>query len=178
MKANKERYEVILAGSGGQGLVLSGIILAEAAILEGNNVVQTVSYGIATRGGFSMAEVIIDKKEIIFQQVQNADIVLTFTDEAMEKFQSLLDKGTTIVYDTTLLKTQRGERLHGHPFTDMASKMCNVGMANIIALAYMAMINGMVGTESLTAVVKKRFSGKMLDMNLNALQAGIDLAVR
>ncbi len=61
-KEKKERYEVILAGSGGQGLVLSGIMLAEAAILEGKNVVQTVSYGIASRGGFSMAGVIIDTR--------------------------------------------------------------------------------------------------------------------
>ena len=134
----KERHEVIMAGSGGQGLVVSGIMLAEAAIIEGKNVVQTVSYGIATRGGFSMAEVIIDREEIIFQQVQNADIVLALTEEAMEKFQSLADSGAEIFYDTTLLKERRGEHLYGHPFTDMASRIGHVGMANIIALGCMA----------------------------------------
>ncbi len=176
MSASKERYEVILAGSGGQGLVVSGIMLAEAAILEGKNVVQTVSYGIATRGGFSMAEVIIDREEIIFQQVQNADVVLALTEEAMEKFQALLGRGTAVVYDTTLLKTRQGERLYGHPFTDLASRMGHVGMANIIALGYLATMFGMVGTSSLAEVITRRFSGAVLDANLKALQAGGELA--
>jgi 2-oxoglutarate ferredoxin oxidoreductase subunit gamma len=172
----KERCEVILAGSGGQGLVVSGIMLAEAAIVEGKNVVQTVSYGIATRGGFSMAGVIIDRQEIIFQEVQNADIVLALTEEAMEKFESLAGRGTEIFYDTTLLKERPGEHLHGYPFTEMASKIGHVGMANIIALGCMAARFGMVETASLAAVIGKRFTGKTLALNLEALNQGIALA--
>lgn len=178
MNETKERYEVILAGSGGQGLVVSGIMLAEAAILEGKNAVQTVSYGIATRGGFSMAGVIIDRDEIIFQEVQNADVVLALTEEAMEKFQGPSAQGTSIFYDTTLMKTRPGEHLYGHPFTDMASRMGNIGMANIIALGCMAEMVGMVRTGSLAEVIRKRFSGKVQAMNLMALQAGVDLAAR
>jgi 2-oxoglutarate ferredoxin oxidoreductase subunit gamma len=174
----KERHEVILAGSGGQGLVVSGMMLAEAAIVEGRNVVQTVSYGIATRGGFSMAGVIIDREEIIFQEVQNADVVLALTEEAMERFQSLTGRGATIFYDTTLLKERSGERLYGHPFTDMASRIGHVGMANIIALGCMARMHEMVGTGSLAEVIRKRFSGKTLEMNLEALDAGTALAAR
>jgi 2-oxoglutarate ferredoxin oxidoreductase subunit gamma len=175
MGEKKERYEVILAGSGGQGLVLSGIMLAEAAILEGKNVVQSVSYGIASRGGFSMAGVIIDREEIIFQEVENADIVLALTEEAMEKFQGLSERGAAVVYDTTLLKPRQRERLYGQPFTDMASRLGHVGMANIIALGYMAKANGMVGTASLAEVINRRFSGSVLDANLKALQAGVEL---
>jgi 2-oxoglutarate ferredoxin oxidoreductase subunit gamma len=174
MNETKERYEVIMAGSGGQGLVVSGIMLAEAAILEEKNV-QTVSYGIATRGGFSMAGVIIDRDEIIFQEVQNADVVLALTEEAMEKFLGLSARGTAIFYDTTLMKAYPGEHLHGHPFTDMASRMGHVGMANIIALGCMARMKGMVRTESLAEVIRKRFSGNVQEMNLKALQAGVDL---
>ncbi|MBU2027022.1 MAG: 2-oxoacid:acceptor oxidoreductase family protein [Pseudomonadota bacterium] len=174
----KERYEVILAGSGGQGLGVSGIMLAEAAIVEGKNVVQTVSYGIATRGGFSMAEVIIDREEIIFQQVQHADVVLALTEEAMEKFQSLAGSGTEIFYDTTLLKERQGERLYGHPFTDMASRIGHVGMANTIALGCMAQRKSMVTADSLAEVIRKRFSGHTLEMNLQALEAGKALAAR
>lgn len=172
----KERYEVILSGSGGQGLVVSGTMLAEAAILEGKNVVQTVSYGIATRGGFSMSGVIIDREEIIFQEVQNADIVLALTEEALEKFPSSAGPGTEIYYDTTLIKERQGEHLHGHPFTDMASRLGHVGMANIIALGCMAQKNGMVRTESLAEVIRERFSGQTLEMNLRALEAGAALA--
>ena len=176
MDEKKERYEVIMAGSGGQGLVLSGIMLAEAAILEGNNVCQSVSYGAAARGGFSMAGVIIDRDEIIFQEVENPNVVLVLTEEAMEKFQALSGEGATIVYDTTLLKPRQGEHLYGQPFTDMASRMGHVAMANIIALGYMARMTGMVKTESLVEVIKRRFSGDVRDANLKALQAGGELA--
>jgi 2-oxoglutarate ferredoxin oxidoreductase subunit gamma len=175
-KEKKERYEVILAGSGGQGLVLSGIMLAEAAILEGKNAVQTVSYGTYVRGGFSMAGVIIDSEEIIFQEVENADAVLALTEETMEKYEALAKEGTPIVYDTTLLKLRTGKGFFGQPFTEMANKLGNVGMANIIALGYMAKVNGMVKMESLAEVIRRRFSGDVRAANLKALRAGGELA--
>jgi 2-oxoglutarate ferredoxin oxidoreductase subunit gamma len=176
MNDTRDRHEIILAGSGGQGLVVSGIMLGEAAILEGKNVVQTVSYGIASRGGFSMAEVIIASEEIIFQQVQDADVVLALTEEAMEKFQTLSEKGAAIFYDTTLLKPREGKRFYGQPFTDMASRTGHTGVANLIALGYMVKTIGMLKTESLAEVIKRRFSGDSLDANLNALRLGVDLA--
>lgn len=169
------RHEIIMAGTGGQGLVVSGIMLAEAAILEGKNVVQTVSYGIATRGGFSMTEVIIDREEIIFQQVQNANVVLALSEEAMDKFQTLAGRGAEIFYDSTLVKERTGNHLYGYPFTDMAGKIGHVGMANIIALGCMCQMSGMVRSDSLAAIVVKRFSGKTLALNTEALEAGIAL---
>ncbi len=171
-----KRYEVVLAGSGGQGLVVSGIMLAEAAMKEGKNVVQTVSYGIATRGGFSMAEVIIDKEEIIYQQVQKVDIALVLTEEAMEKFGSLADAGVRILYDSTLVRPRTGEHFHGYPFIEMASEIGHAGTANIIALGCIASMTGMVLPESLAEVIRGRFSGKVLIMNMAALQRGVELA--
>ena len=176
MNGKKERYEVVLAGSGGQGLVVSGIMLAEAAMLEGKNVVNTVSYGIATRGGFSMAEVIIDRAEIIFQQVQHVDIALVLTEEAMEKFRSLAAGGASVFYDSTLVKHRQGDHLYGYSFIEMASRIGHTGTANIIALGCIAKMTGVVLAESLAGVLKRRFSGKALTMNIEALQQGIELA--
>jgi 2-oxoglutarate ferredoxin oxidoreductase subunit gamma len=177
MSEKKERYEVVLAGSGGQGLVVSGIMLAEAAMREGKNVVQTVSYGIATRGGFSMAEVIVDQEEIIFQQVQKADVALVLTEEAMEKFRSLAEDGALVLYDSTLVNPQQGSRLYGYPFLEMASAVGHAGTANIIALGCIAKMTGIVLPESLAEVLRGRFSGKVLDMNITALQKGIELTI-
>jgi 2-oxoglutarate ferredoxin oxidoreductase subunit gamma len=169
---------VVLAGSGGQGLVVSGMMVAEAAMLEGKNVVQTVSYGIATRGGFSMAEVIIDTDEIIFQQVQKVDIALVLTEEAMEKFSSLAEEGTSVFYDSTLVKARGGNRLFGYPFLEMASGIGNAGTANTIALGLIARKTGMVLSESIAEVLRGRFAGKVLSMNMTALQKGMELAAK
>jgi 2-oxoglutarate ferredoxin oxidoreductase subunit gamma len=170
----KDKYEVIMAGSGGQGLVSCGIILAEAAIIEGMNAVQTQSYGIASRGGFSKSEVIISKNEIVFQQVQEPDVVLALTEQAMEMYASVQSE-IPVFYDTTLLKTRIGDNLYGYPFTELASELGHVGVANIIALGAMAALTGMVKTESLARALKRRFSGKVAEMNIKALNTGVEL---
>ncbi len=115
MRPHSPRREIILAGSGGQGLVLSAVLLAEAALLEGKNAVQTQSYGIASRGGLSLAEVIIDEAEIIFQQVRRPDCVLALTEEAAKKFESWAAEGVPIFYDSTLARERSGPNFHGHP---------------------------------------------------------------
>jgi 2-oxoglutarate ferredoxin oxidoreductase subunit gamma len=175
MKENQKRYEVILAGSGGQGLVLSGIMLGEAAILEGKVVVQTQSYGIASRGGLSIAEVIINQEEIIYQQVQEPDIILTLTEEALEKYLPYAEKQVALFYDSTLAKARPAACLTGYPFTRIASDLGNLGSVNILSLGAMVAKIPMVKKESLIRVIQKRFKGKALEMNLRALEAGSDL---
>lgn len=175
MTDKKSSYEVIMAGSGGQGLIVSGVMLGEAAMLEGYNVAQTQSYGIASRGGFSAAEVIIDKDEIVFQQVQNPDVVLVLTEEAMEKYQNLAEAGVPVFYDTTLLQERTGNSFYGFRFTEMAEKLGHVGTANMIALGLMSAVTGLVSLDSLAQVVHKRFSGKVAEMNVKALHTGAGL---
>lgn len=164
-----------MAGSGGQGLVLSGIMLGEAAVLEGKVVVQTQSYGIASRGGLSLAEVIIDQEEIVYQQVQEPDIILTLTEEALEKYLPYAERQATILYDTTLAKSRTGASLAGYPFTRIASDLGNLGSVNILSLGAMIAKIPMVKKESLVQVIRKRFKGKALEMNLQALETGTEL---
>jgi 2-oxoglutarate ferredoxin oxidoreductase subunit gamma len=176
MNAERGRYEVILAGSGGQGLVLAGIMLGEAAMLEGKVVSQTQTYEAASRGGFSMAEVIIDRQEIIYQQVQEPDFILALTGETLEKYASFAEKGVPVYYDTTLAKARTGANLAGYPFTKIASDLGKVTAVNVLALGAMIAVIPVVKAESLSRVIRKRFKGKALELNLMAMQAGIELA--
>ncbi len=170
----KGRYEVLLSGSGGQGLVSSGIMLGEAAILEGKNVVQTTSYGIAQRGGLSMAEVIMDEDEIVFQQVEKPDLVLALNEEAMERSLDCFPEALT-VYDTTLIRTRAGSHIYGFPFTAMAKDLGLAAAANLIAIGAMIALTGLVRPDSMEAVVNERFSGEKAEINLKALHMGIGL---
>ncbi len=167
--------EIILAGSGGQGLILSAILLAEAAILEHKNVAQTQSYGIASRGGLSLAEVIVDDAEIIFQQVRKPDCVLALTEEAAKKYEFWAGKGVPIFYDSTLAQARSGPNFHGHAFTQMASDLGNVGSVNILALGAVAAHTHVVKRASLEQLIRKRFSGAAAELNLKVLAAGGDL---
>jgi 2-oxoglutarate ferredoxin oxidoreductase subunit gamma len=169
--------EIILAGSGGQGLILSGIMLAEAAMLEGKNVAQTQSYGVASRGGLSLAEVIIDVDEIIFQQVRKPDCVLALTEEAAKKYEGWAANGVTLLYDSTLAAARSGEHCIGRDFTRRASDMGNAGSVNILALATVVAFTRVVKLASLESLLKKRFRGAALELNLKFLAAGSKLAL-
>ncbi|HWI12752.1 MAG TPA: 2-oxoacid:acceptor oxidoreductase family protein [Burkholderiales bacterium] len=176
MTAAKAHREFILAGTGGQGLILSGILLAEAAMLEGKNVVQTQSYGIASRGGLSLAEVIVDEEEIIFQQVRVPDCVLALTEEAAKKYEAWPAKGVPMLYDSTLAAKRSGPNFVGREFTRTASDMGNVGSVNILALAALAAYTQVVKPQSLERLLRTRFRGAALELNLKMLAVGRELA--
>ncbi|NPV89952.1 MAG: 2-oxoacid:ferredoxin oxidoreductase subunit gamma [Firmicutes bacterium] len=173
----KDHYEVVLAGTGGQGVILCGIMLGEAAIMEGKNVVQTQSYGIASRGGSSKAEVIISQEEIMFQQVQKPDMALVLSEEAMNTYAGLAEENP-VFYDTTLLKARDGQNFYGFPFTEMSLELGHPGTANMVALGVMSAVTGLVKPESLEQVIKQRFTGQAADMNIQAVHRGVELVKR
>jgi len=98
----EERIETCLSGSGGQGLILAGIILAEAAgIYDGKEAVQTQSYGPEARGGASRSEVVISNSAIDYPKVIKADILLALTQTACDKYVKNLNKDGILVADST-----------------------------------------------------------------------------
>ncbi len=115
----KDRQEVILAGTGGQGLVTCGKLLADAAISEGKNVVQTQSYGDAQRGGLSQSQIIIDTNEIIFFKVQKPDVILAISESAIKSYTEG-DIPAPVFYDNTALSVRDDKNLYGFSFTQMA----------------------------------------------------------
>jgi 2-oxoglutarate ferredoxin oxidoreductase subunit gamma len=176
MAPGNGHVEIILAGTGGQGLILAGILLAEAAILEGKHVVQTQAYGIASRGGLSLAEVIIDTEEIIFQQVQKPDCILALTEEAAKKYEAWAAKGVPILYDSTLVNARTGPSFTGYAFTRRATDLGHELGVNLLALGTVAAKTAVVKIESLERIIGRRFKGSALEMNLKVLAAGRDLA--
>ncbi len=176
MNPTGNHSEIILAGTGGQGLILSGILLAEAAMLEDKNVVQTQTFGIASRGGLSLAEVIIDDDEIIFQQVRAPDCVLALTEEAAKRYEAWGARGVPILYDSTLAAPRSGANFIGREFTRIASDLGNAGSVNILALAAVAAFARVVKMASLESMLRKRFRGQALELNLKLLAAGSELA--
>ena len=96
------RQEIRLSGSGGQGIILAGIVLAEAALYEKMNAVQSQSYGPEARGGASKSEVIISSEAIDYPKVTSPDLVLALTTEAYKKYAKNLPEGTQVVVDSSV----------------------------------------------------------------------------
>ena len=170
-----DRYEIRLSGSGGQGLILAGIILAEAAsILEGRNAVQTQSYGPESRGGASKSEVVISSEEIDYPKVAYPDLLLVMTQEACDKYIGDIKKEGIVVLDTSLIeRLPENGKCYGVPITKIAKEQVGKAItANIVALGVLTAISDIVGRESLEQAVMARVPKGTEEINRKALEAG------
>ena len=118
-----DRYEIRLSGSGGQGLILAGIIVAEAAgIHEGKEVVQTQAYGAEARGGFSRSDVVICDEEILYPKASKLDFLLAMSQSAYEENLPSLKKDGILLVDSTYVSEVSGARMYAIPFSKIARK--------------------------------------------------------
>ena len=172
-----QRYEIRLAGSGGQGLILAGIILAEAAgVYDGKFVCQTQSYGPEARGGASKAEVVISDAAIDYPKAIQPDVLLALNQKSLEAFSSDLKPGGLLLVDADLVQEAPASRVMALPFTRIARELGRAMAANIVALGALAQLTGAVSLESLTAAVLARVPKGTEDLNRRALAAGVAAA--
>ena len=120
-----DRYEMRLSGSGGQGLILAGKIMAEAAVIyDGRNAVQTQSYGPEARGGASKAEVVISDGDIDYPKALNLDLLLALTQVSCAKYSKDLKEGGILIVDSGLVSElpPGNFRVYRAPITEIAVK--------------------------------------------------------
>jgi 2-oxoglutarate ferredoxin oxidoreductase subunit gamma len=167
--------EVRLSGSGGQGLILAGIILAEAAIGDGKEAVQSQSYGPEARGGSSKSEVIISDRQIYYPKVTNPDLLLAMTQESLNKYGADLKEDGLLVIDTTFVREvpEKFKNVHSVPITQLAKEKCGRELfANIVALGTITKLTGSVSFAALEKAVLARVPKGTEEMNRLALQIG------
>jgi 2-oxoglutarate ferredoxin oxidoreductase subunit gamma len=163
-----------LCGSGGQGLITAGIILAEAAIAEGKEVVQSQSYGPEARGGASKAEVIIGDKFIFHPKVVTPEVVLAMTQEAADKYAADLEQDGLCIIDEDLVPDEPAcGRVVKVPITRLAvEKLGKDLFANIIALGLLVKTTRVVSLESIQQAVARRVPPTTVKSNMEALLIG------
>ncbi|WP_066497019.1 2-oxoacid:acceptor oxidoreductase family protein [Abyssisolibacter fermentans] len=170
--------EIRLSGSGGQGLILAGIILAEAAILDGKNTIQSQSYGPEARGGASKAEVIISDNVINYPKVRNCDLMLSLTQVACDKYLSQLNEGGILIIDDSIEEPNRNDiTIYRLPIIKTAAT--NIGrimVSNIVALGALNGISNLVNENSLKKAILNRVPRGTENLNENAFNAGLQLA--
>ena len=177
-----ERFEIRLAGSGGQGLVLGGLIISEAAaIFDGIYATQTQSYGPESRGGASKSEVVLSKEEVDYPKATNPDVVLLFTEAAAEKYLPMCKEDAIVIADADLVKTEIPDKYKKKvvvPLTKIAKE--GVGrefVANIIAIGLIRELTGIVSEQSLEKALMERVPKGTEEMNRKALSLGKEAAL-
>ena len=166
------------SGTGGQGLITAGIILAEAALLDRKMAIQSQSYGPEARGGSSKAEVIISDEAIHFGRVMHPETLLVMSQESADKYSADCTPDSLIITDSLFVENVP---VSAHrvdlPITRTAVSTCGKALfANIVALGAVAALTNCVSVESLTKAVLDRVPKGTEDANKKALAAGIALA--
>jgi 2-oxoglutarate ferredoxin oxidoreductase subunit gamma len=172
------RYEIRLAGEGGQGLILAGVILAEAAAVgHGKNVAQTQSYGPEARGGASKSEVVISDDEIDYPKVVEADVLLAMSQEACDKYCHELKKDGVLIVDSIQVQRVPTQQAYRVPILKIAEESTGRRVtANIVALGLIVGLTDVVSLEAIEGALTARVPNGTCELNSKALHAGLEVA--
>ena len=173
------RIAIRIAGSGGQGVVLAGVILAEAAVLAGRNAAQSQVYGPESRGGAARSDVVIADGEIGFPTAQVLDVLVALTQSASDRYSSDLKPAGLLVVDEQEVPDPPAGSWAARPLPIIATSVRVAGSpvaANVVALGVLVGVTGVVDAWALERAVVACVPPGSRELNLRALAAGVSLA--
>lgn len=164
-----------LCGFGGQGIVLSSVILGTALVTKCDlYAVQTQSYGSEARGGQCQAELIVDSKPIASPVSESKDILLCMFQDAYNRYISSVKPDGMLVVDSSLVTsfTRPLARTFQVPATEIAVNLGNRMAANMVMLGFLAEATGLLGLDALKEMVCETVNERFLELNMKAIEAG------
>ena len=170
----------IIAGFGGQGVLLAGEVLANAFMLAGKHVTWYPSYGAEMRGGTVNCEVVMSDEEVSEVNKSDADFVIALNQASFDKFLSKIKKGGWMIANSTLareIKTRTDINYLFAPITKLAEDVGNIKMANILALGLLVKASRLVNLETLNQAldtVIPPHRKNLLPLNIKALKIGYE----
>jgi 2-oxoglutarate ferredoxin oxidoreductase subunit gamma len=171
------RHEVRFSGFGGQGIILSAVILGRAAVMyDSKHAVQTQVYGPEARGGASMSQVIIDDEPILFPKVTNPDIFVIMSQEGFEKYGADAPEDAVMLVDSTLVHTRPKCRCIEVPATREAKQTLGRDIvANIVMLGALVASTHIVSEAALEKAILDSVPKGTEALNQKAMKLGLEL---
>ncbi len=173
-------HDVMIAGFGGQGVLLAGKLLAYAGMIEGKHVTWFPSYGAEIRGGTANCTVIISPEEIGSPVVQNPSAMLIFNDASFKKFETRIKPGGRLFLNTSLVHeppTRQDITRIEVRANDIAEELGDIRIANMVMLGALISMTGIVAMESVREALKRVLPARrhaLIPLNENALRRGAE----
>ena len=174
--------QVILAGFGGQGMLLAGQLLAYAGLAENKNVSWLPSYGPEMRGGTANCSVIVSDDEVGSPIVTEADTVIVMNRPSLDKYESYVRKGGLLIINSTLIDkkaTRNDIEVLYVPANDLAEQAGSVKAANMVVLGTYLEKTHVVSDRSVIVALEKIMGekkAKLIPLNEKALELGAECA--
>jgi 2-oxoglutarate ferredoxin oxidoreductase subunit gamma len=169
--------QIIITGFGGQGVILAGRIIGEAAAI-GDNLESSLvqSYGPESRGGACSVQVTIADSQIYYPYINSPDILVAMSQSGYDKYANSLKDGTILIVDQDLVKPSDNVDYFEVPATRFAEEMGLKMMANIIMIGFLTGITQVVTLESARATLAESVPPKTVEINLKAFERGWEFA--
>jgi len=171
--------QIVIAGFGGQGIVLTGNIIARACVMEDKHVAGMVSYGVEMRGGTANATVVISDSEIASPFVSKPDIAIILNQPSLDKFENTIAENGIVILNSSMI-TRDIERKDLNVVNVKAAEIArwlgNVKVANIVALGAFIAKTGILKTSSIEKSIEQLFAKEkaaLITINKKALVEGI-----
>jgi 2-oxoglutarate ferredoxin oxidoreductase subunit gamma len=175
-----KRYEIIIAGRGGQGILLAGYLMGRALIEKGYYVVNSETYSAETRGGDSRSELVVtigEEPDLI--RIRKADIAIFMFDEQMEKYSKWVKDEALVILDSTYIKEpyKPWKEVYSFPFSRLAEEeLGSIRVANMVMLGSFSAITGLYDIDTVKRVTEGHVKEQWKEINLKAIQLGYEIA--
>jgi len=175
------RERIIIAGAGGQGVMLLGKILAQTAMEENKFTSWLPSYGAEVRGGSAFCMVNISDREIDSPYIDKADTLIIFNLVSWQRFSKNIDKGLVLLNSSLIphkVISKKGIDLYFYPFSDLAVKLGDIKIANMVALGVYLKKKNILKPKSVFETIKKiipKDKKNLLELNLKAIEEGLKI---
>ena len=174
----------ILAGFGGQGILLAGTILANAFMLDNKNVTWYPCYGAEMRGGTVNCEVVVSDTEVSSVHKSDCDYALVLNQQSFDRFVKNVKSGGTIIANSTLVAESKPRNDIYYVFAPMGKIANDLGtnkVTNVVSLGVLSSAIDILSKDALKLAIEKVLGSKkkdLLPLNLKALEAGSELIAK
>lgn len=177
MSEGVERREILVAGLGGQGVILAGVILGQAAVNDGLFAAGSNSYGAQARGSACKAEVVVSGRPIDYPHVEAADLIVAMSQGAYDAYRGTLKKGGRLLFDEGLVRSVAGNETEtGFDVTGTALReLGNKQAANVLWVGLLSGLSGWFSLKGLQDAAQRHVPERFMELNLKALALGFKL---
>jgi len=170
--------EIRIAGFGGQGVILSAIVIGKAGcIYETGFSTMTQSFGPEARGGACSAQVILSDEPILYPYVTRPDVLIVMSQEAYTLFTPQLKENGLLLIEQDLVRVEAlppGVRAFSIPATRIAEELGKRMVLNIVMTGFFGAVSGLLQRESLRQAIESSVPGAFREINLKAYERGFD----
>lgn len=177
-------HGIVIAGFGGQGVMLMGQIIAEAAVIEGKHSTWLPSYGPEMRGGTANCTVVVDERPVASPVIDSPTEVIAMNYPSMVKFGGRLQSGGILFVNSSVVDRdiERDDiEIIKVPVNEIAEEVGNPRVSNMVMLGAFVEVTGIVGTEAVKEALKHKLTGSksaLLELNFEAVRKGAEFVRR